>query len=366
MAEQFANSKAGRTGNAINCPTFDVDTLLKIAGCEQGELRELAERDLEEARKAGLVECVYLSPKDRSRMISIRVPLENELRLFQMVGLCPPSEIRKNFAAQFALAATFPIRDRWENAWKNWCEHQNAAALAGESICYFKRDTLEQNEKLLKLLPQLLSWDGESLIRFASCVLCGNSKTLESLATKEQDGEFRGKLRGKIGKLLEEITGGHIRTLDDLGILPNPRFVLLHGPIRLRLDGAWLDLSPLHGAFRLSETDIDLAEDIFVTAKRCLTVENEASFHELAKLRSGELIIQTSFPGSATVKLLQRLPTELEFWHFGDTDKDGFEILRVLSEKSGRTFKPLHMQPGRNHFEQESLGRPRISHWPFY
>jgi hypothetical protein len=58
----------------------------------------------------------------------------------------------------------------------------------------------------------------------------------------EKDGEMRGKLRGKLGRTLETITDGKIRSLDDLGIMPNPRFVLLSGPLRLRLDGQWLDL----------------------------------------------------------------------------------------------------------------------------
>ncbi|GDY23584.1 hypothetical protein LBMAG56_49310 [Verrucomicrobiota bacterium] len=141
--------------------------------------------------------------------------------------------------------------------------------------------------------------------------------------------------------------------------------MLAHGPLRLKLDGEWLDLGRLHGAFRLSQSDIDRAEAIDTTAVRCLTVENETSFHELAKLRSGVLLIQTSFPGSATVALLKRLPATLEFHHFGDSDEAGFEILRDLRERSERNFQALHMERGRPNFEQESLGRPKPD-WPFY
>jgi hypothetical protein len=204
------------------------------------------------------------------------------------------------------------------------------------------------------------------LVRFASCVLCGNSKTLESLAAQDREGDFRDKLRGKLGRLLEEITSGQICALDDVGIPPNPRFALIHGPIKLRLDGEWLELGRLQGAFRLAEADIVRAESLITAAQRCLTVENETSFHELAKLQSGTLLIQTSYPGSGTLKLLQRLPAELEFRHFGDSDDAGFDILRVLREKSGRDFQPLQMQHGRVPFEQESLGRPNLKCWPFY
>ena len=182
----------------------------------------------------------------------------------------------------------------------------------------------------------------------------------------EKDGELRGKLRGKLGRLLEDITGGVVCSLDDLGIVPNPRSVLLHGPLRLLLDGEWMDLSLLQGAIRLAQSDIQRAAQVVTTATRCLTVENETSFHELAKLHSGELLVQTSYPGSGTLTLIRRLPKNLEFWHFGDSDIAGFDILRVLCEMSGRTIRPLHMQRGRVPFEQESLGRPTDCKWPYY
>jgi hypothetical protein len=41
--------------------------------------------------------------------------------------------------------------------------------------------------------------------------------------------------------------------------------------------------------------------------------------------------------------LLQRLPDTMEFWHFGDTDPEGYEILRDLRERTGQAFRPLHM-----------------------
>ena len=113
-------------------------------------------------------------------------------------------------------------------------------------------------------------------------------------------------------------------------------------------------------------TDIARAESLVTTARRCLTVENETSFHELAKLQSGELLVHTSYPGAGTLTLLRRLPAEIECWHFGDSDEAGFEILRVLREQSGRDFQPFQMQKGRVPFEQESLGRPVLAQWPFY
>ena len=366
LAPRYERRQAGRTGEASRDVLVDVEDLLRDAGAAEGDARAVAEQQLREAEKIGILKLEPLHKRDPSSLHQVRFSPTNELKLYENVGGQSPKSVRDALAEQFAASAVQKVPARWRDGWEAWCERIRAAALAGRSVEPFDRKPSKENQKLLALLPPLLAWEGESLVRFTSCVLCGDSKTLESLAAIDRDGEFRDKLRGKLGRLLEEITSGQIRSLDDLGILPNPRFALIHGPLKLRLDGEWLDLGNLRGAFRLAQSDIERAESLVTTARRCLTIENETSFHELAKLQSDELLVQTSYPGSGTLKLLQRLPAEVEFWHFGDCDEAGFDILRVLREKSGRNFQPLHMQRGRIPFEQESLGRPKLKNWPYY
>jgi hypothetical protein len=366
LARRYERRQAGRTGEASRDVLVDVEDLLRDAGAAEGDARAVAEQQLREAEKIGILKLEPLHKRDPSSLHQVRFSPTNELKLYENVGGQSPKSVRDALAEQFAASGVQKVPARWRDGWEAWCERIRAAALAGRSVEPFDRKPSKENQKLLALLPPLLAWEGESLVRFTSCVLCGDSKTLESLAAIDRDGEFRDKLRGKLGRLLEEITSGQIRSLDDLGILPNPRFALIHGPLKLRLDGEWLDLGNLRGAFRLAQSDIERAESLVTTARRCLTIENETSFHELAKLQSDELLVQTSYPGSGTLKLLQRLPAEVEFWHFGDCDEAGFDILRVLREKSGRNFQPLHMQRARIPFEQESLGRPKLKNWPYY
>jgi hypothetical protein len=365
LAQLFARSRAGRKGRGQIDFQPELKTVLRAADSEDGETREQALKDLSEAEVSGLLQ-LERHRRDPDIILKVRVPLANEAVLFARVSESSPTQRRKVLADQFQQAAGFDMPEEWRAGWKAFCERKALAALSGEDIAPFDRDDLLANAELLALLPKLFAWRGESLVRFASCVLCSNSKRLEELAGTEKEGELRGKLRGKLGRLLEDITSGEIKTLDDLGIMPNPRFVLLSGPLRLRLDGEWLDLGKLRGAFRLSQDDIERAGEIMTTARRCLTVENETSFHELAKLRSGELLIQTSYPGSGTLALLRRLPVDTDFWHFGDSDNAGFDILRDLRSKSGRDFQPLHMNPNQTPFEQEALGRPNLSSWPYY
>lgn len=365
LARRYERSQAGRTGEAKRDVFVERDALFKDAGAVEGDAHELAMNQLRAAAQAGIVELIPLHKRDPLSLHKVRFIPANEERLYEWLGSQSPAAIRAAVAKQFAAAASHPVPEQWTKAWANWCGRMQAAALAGNLPKEFERLPSQENAEILALLPKLLGWKGEFLVRFASCELCGNSKRLETLATRETEGDFRDQLRGRLGRILGEITGGEICALDDLGITANPRSVLVHGPLRLCLDGAWVDLGLLQGSFRLSKQDIDRAEPIKTTASRCLTVENETNFHELARLQSGVLLIQTSFPGAGILALLRRLPEEMEYWHFGDIDKPGFAILESLKKKSERAFQPLHMTPGRPLFEQESLGLPRPS-WPFY
>ncbi len=366
LARRYERSQAGRTGEASRDVSVDAEELFRDAGCAEGEKRALADQQLEDAERAGILKCEPLHKRDPSSLHQIRFSPANEAKLYERLGRLSPAQVRAALAEQFSTARSVRVPEIWRESWAAWCERMRAAALTGGPITAFDRNPSAENAELLAVLPKLLAWEGESLVRFTSCILCGASKKLEAWAAMEREGEFAGQLRGKLGGILEDITGGKICSLDDLGIIPNPRSALIHGPLRLKLNGEWLDLGRLQGSFRLAQSDIDRAEEITTTAHRCLTVENEASFHELAKLQSGELLIQTSYPGSGTLALLRRLPAGLEFWHFGDSDAAGFDILRDLRAKSGHNFQPSHMNLGREPFEQESLGRPAMAVWPFY
>jgi hypothetical protein len=391
LAHQYERTQAGRIGMGERDLLLDYEEFLLGAQCADGEARHIAEHELAEAARAGVL---TLMPHRRdSKLIQqIRFSRQREQALFASIGELSPTQRRQTLAQQFGEAAQSPIPEHWQELWTTFCARFEDAARRGDSVAPFERGDSQMNAELLALTPKLLAWRGESLVRFASCVLCGDSKRLESLS-------------GRLGQILEQLTGGKLRSLEDIGISANPRFVLLHGPLKMQMNGQSLDFGNLVGPFRLSETDITRVESVRTSAIRCLTIENETTFHELAKLGSGELLIQTSFPGSGTLALLRRLPSTMEFWHFGDTDAEGYEILRDLRERTGREFRALHMRyrpssesssltsderrkierllnsptmcPERaeieamlvadkiGRFEQESLGLP-LPAWPFY
>jgi hypothetical protein len=403
LARLYAESKAGRTGAGQRDFLVDLKKLLADAGCQDGDDRSIAIHQLKELD--GSILFLEGPRRDSDIIHQVRLTPANEAKLFALLETPSPTSRRKGLAKQFSEASGVEVPDGWRGSWQKMCADLAAASLYGDAIAPFSRDDLEGNAELLALAPLLLAWQQkgeESLLRFASCVLTGSSKRLGDLSAEGSDGRHTGKL----GAILNRVTGGKLQCLEDIGISQWPRFVLFHGPLCLLLHGEWLNFGMLRGPVRLSDTDINHASKIEARAPRCLTVENETSFHELAKLESGELLVCTSYPGSATLAFLEKLPNTLEFWHFGDSDPEGFDILRDLRERSGRPFRALHMkwrpsascerlEPNekrllqalmrsasmqteqetlkrildegtKGSFEQESLGRPQRRNWPFY
>ena len=375
--------------------TLDYKELLKAAHAENAQARLDAEAELREAAlTSGSMLSLDRHPRDDRMILLVRLAREGgESWLFGRLGQPSPTEERHQLAGLIDAAMNEKVPSDWKEAWQFWCAELKRKALEGGSVEPFKRDDPVLIRELLRVNARVLSWKGESLIRFASCTICGDSKQLE-------------QWQSRIETALSQITQNRIRSLEDVGLIEKPRQVMLHGPLRLILPEAELDLSLLRGPVTISETDLDHAVTIHCAASHVLTVENETTFLELTKLQSGTLLIHTSFPGRAVLSLLAHLPAGISIHHFGDSDPAGFDILRDLRERSGRGIAPLHMKfrPGvgspplsradaqilqrllnsslmadchdalremleagfKGTFEQESLGPPTLPGWPFY
>jgi hypothetical protein len=395
LAEMYEDSAAGRHGRGRLDFQPAIEELLAAAGCGEGEARELAERDLRTAREAGVIALTPIHRRDLNHFSKVRLSPENEAAFFAYIGLDSPSARREQWVALFHEAASWTVVERYREDWRAFCERRAEAASDWRGMKPFNRREIEDGRETLLLLTRLLAWEGRHLIRWASSILCGNSKYLE-----EHPG---------LQVLLAEVTANRAPTYESLGILPVPPGVKFHGPIRLRIGGEWRDFRDLDGQVVLSGIDVERVTGCECAAPRCLTVENETPFRSLAALKSGELFIQTSYANEAILALLRRvkaLPSPPAFWHFGDTDPSGFHILADLRERSGISFRAFHMSyrastravelklkerelaliaeliprmPAerealeamlaagtKGDFEQESLKPPTLPAWPFY
>jgi hypothetical protein len=396
LAKRYRESLAGRTDTAKRDLVFSFNTLLKEAGCLHGPERHEALKELE-ALEARNVLVLERHRRERSAILKVRLPLQNAPALFAHLGVTSPESERASLAEIFRQAQGSNVPAKFQTGWEAFCSEMAQAAVRGASMHPFDRSKPDQTERMIKALPGILAWEGESLLRFASALLFKDSKFLEGVRLRVQGA-------------LARITAGSATTLADFGIIENERGFLLHGPVRLVFESGVLQIGLLENPARIGATDIRRAK-LESSAIQCLTVENAGMLHELAKLGSGTLLASSGseggFANSAVITFLRSLPLSLPLWHFGDSDPKGFDILRDLRERSGREIRSLHMRfrpsggpsspldaedhrtinrlltaefltaeekaevekirdaDSKGDFEQESLGRPAKT-WPFY
>lgn len=333
LAEFYENSAAGRHGTGTRDVQPGYEELLALAGCAEGEAREVAESDLRAAADAGLVKLEPIHRRDPRHFAKVRLSPANEQAFFDYIARESPTQRRHRWSDLFHEAQNWPVTPRFAGKWRNFCEKRAERALPWSGMEPFRVHSFREGRHLLETTLRLLAWESPndgSLIRWVSSHLCGHSKTLE---TAQRSREL----------LLREASGGRIASFESHDILSMPREARIAGPLRLRIAGRAFDCAAQEVA-TLSLSDLQRAELVACDARRCLTVENKTVFLDLARKRSGDIIIWTSFPNAATLALLARLPDTLEFHHFGDTDPAGFHILHDLCARSARPFRPFRMK----------------------
>ena len=326
FARIYQNSASGRRGSARDF-TIDYEKFLRLADADDGDEREIAERDLAvaESQSCGMFQ-IDRQPRSGSA-IRLRLARDGgEEWLFQQIGDTSPEESRRKLAEYFIQSEARPVPAKWRHAWSSWFSKLAELSLRGESVQPFRRDDHDGNHALTDAIAGILDWQGPSLVRYASSAICGDSKQLQILEPR-------------LRVALEAITGSS--SLEDFGIHRKPRAITFHGPLSLVIGSTGFDFAPFPAPVTLSETNFTNSPSITTTAALCLSVENEDTFHELAATNPGVLLILTSYPGSAVLRLIDRLPAGLAFHHFGDSDPAGSDILRDLRSKTGRDIQPI-------------------------
>jgi hypothetical protein len=339
LARIYEASLAGRTGTGTNDvqPTFAAvcAELERATGrVLEGEAYELAMEELH-AADGKVLNLEWENKRARTTLRKIRLSPAKEREFYAWLGRESPTARREKWTKLFREAAAWEVPERWRGGWTEFCARRAENARCWRAMEPFRVAQMVRGRRMLEFTARLLAWEGRRLVRYASYDLTGDSKRLE-------------KWQGSLEQLLTETTGGAVRDFESHGLLPMPRVATIHGPLRV-WNGASLalDSAQLADAATLSADDVTRASRIETSATRCLILENKAPFLEIAKVRSGLLLVWSSFPNAATVALLRRLHAThpaLEFFHHGDTDPAGFDILRDLRQQSGIPIHSHHMR----------------------
>jgi len=287
---------------------------------------------------------------------------------------------------------------RHPDVWDAFCGRILAAFDDGRNLPPFRWNDPPGLSILLRGARELTSreWAPGTPVREASSAIGFDSKFLENHAPA-------------IESALAALFGAPC-PLESLGIVGGESRVLLHGPLRLLFTGETVqDFDGLRGSYSLSLTDLVRATSAETRAERILSIENAKTTFLRAAARNGNgstLLVATSYPSRAVRRLLGMLPASLPHFHFGDTDVPGFAILRSLRRASARPVRAFlmrwHDDPAspllsghdlgllsgllddplmadcerdlrvmlsagrKGRFEQEALGPPTITGWPFW
>lgn len=328
---------------------------------------------------------------------SVSLPLGAEPWLIALFGARSAGDLRAQSLAiiQDSQSTRHP---RWPESWRLLCDVLTAAFEAEKNLRPFFWKDPSELESLLRVLHGLTAreWPPHTLIRDASAALGCESKFLE---------QKQGVLESALSILFQEAT-----TLEALGILGSQSRAAVHGLLTLHFeDGSTQDYHNLRGDFTIALTDLERAIRATTPAKQILSIENsKTTFQQAASANTqgDTLLLATSYPNKATIRLLSLLPSDMPHHHFGDTDASGYAILRSLRQIGVRPVQAFLMAWRNSHdsppltehdlrilpaliasplladcqpcliamanagrkgqFEQESLGAPSLAGWPFW
>lgn len=195
-------------------------------------------------------------------------------------------------------------------------------------------DDLVKLEQILKVLAEVEKVEEEVFIRNFSIRVLGDSKAFEKIKTSVASilceyGEYTDK--------------DHV--LENLNIVSNPGYVYAKGNGRITISGQVIDFISLDGDLGLSSALLDSIEEVKVYASKVITIENLTTFNSYAD-KDTFAIYLGGYHNSVRRKLIRKIyeqNPDKDYYHYGDIDAGGFNILLDLHAKTGISFVPFNM-----------------------
>ena len=214
----------------------------------------------------------------------------------------------------------------------DFCEEQFRRLEENKKVKY--SDDLERLEQILKVLAEIESVEEESFMRTFSISVLGDSKAFEHIRTA-------------VVTLLCEYGGYQDKdsVLQDLNIVNNPGYVYVKGKGTITISGQTIDFGSLDGDFGLSSAVRDDIEKVEISASKVITIENLTTFNSFVD-KDAFVIYLGGYHNSIRRNMIRKIyedNPDKQYFHYGDIDAGGFDILLDLRKKTGIAFAPLNM-----------------------
>ncbi len=266
--------------------------------------------------------------RDRARICqSIQLNLDTLALAYRYLDRTPKKDI------QSALAELLTRYQGQNDVLDRFCLSQLERIAVNKSVAYFSND-LAEFEQILIAVAALHQVRTEMFTRDFSVRIFKDSKAFDRISSKVVN------LLLEYGDFPEKD-----QVLTSLNLVKNPTYVHFKGAGVLVLRGQRIDLSVLSGDIALSAAVLPDIESIIATGGEVMTVENLTSFHLVTG--AGRLLIylggfHNQVRRDFIVKVQAQNP-QATYYHFGDIDAGGFQILQHLRRQTGIDFRPWKM-----------------------
>jgi hypothetical protein len=233
------------------------------------------------------------------------------------------------------------------DGFSGWYSSQEIERIrGGKKIRY----SIPESKIIIDLIDRIIGNKDELLERELSIITFGNSKTFEK--------SYRRKACRLLSEYLEaknqisdlkivdssDTERDHL-LLERYGIYQNPAYVYIKGNIKIKhSDERIIDVMK-DSSIAISASLINQINEVVVSDKNIVTVENLTSFHRIED-ENTSFIYTGGYSGRTVKRFLQYIKSnnpDRSFYHFGDLDPDGFCILDNLIDATGIDIKPIHM-----------------------
>lgn len=206
-----------------------------------------------------------------------------------------------------------------------------------KSPLYINMDNMDEAIAMFKSLNAIMQLKDDTPKRVFSGRVLGNTKSFETIESKVVR-----VLRDFME--LNELSNKDILTL--VGIVDNPGYLYMSGDISISFNGRLMDLSSFKPDVGLPNEMAESLDIAVVNSTVVLTVENLTVYQQYIRKRpEGFLVLYLGgFSDRVKRKFLNKLNGfGLPFYHWGDIDLGGFEILVHLRKATGIDIRPYMM-----------------------
>lgn len=232
--------------------------------------------------------------------------------------------------------AVLMLLDRYQ--YKNdilaaYCTDQRNRISLNKSIHYFN-DNVTDLENILIAVDHIVKVEKETFVRDFSMRVFKESKKFERIIARVTSLLF------DYGDFPKKET-----VLGDLNIIKVPPYVYFKGAGQIIINGQIINLTTLGGDIGISSKLLPSVENIAISGKAVITIENLTSFHTFND-DSMFAIYLGGFHNTVRREFIKRIyhqNANVDYHHFGDIDAGGFYVLEHLKRKTGVNFKPYKM-----------------------